>query len=893
MEEVPSPLQVGSPAMARNTSEDHVPTALRAGSPAVGSGTSTSQARPPLMRQNTSGSERLSQLFPSRPASIASVSPLDTPSLSRRTSYPSPLVPAAEPSYRIPRAPAPPSFSDDTSYSPSPDAFSPTGSQSALQSRSGTKRLLNRLTSLRSGRSKGAEYNRLEDEESGPRRGRLQGVQEVDEAVGYDLSGFDGGMPMRPLDQPKNMASAADAMEAERDLNEAGYAAEYERLEAQLGAGMASVIEVPFTHSTAESGVDTARGHRRGLSDSNIVDVVAKDAQEEAEKTGGIVAVAEIPVDISDLAGPGNDFDSRSALAPAHSDSNETSYYFPPDPDMPSWRPFSMGWPWLSFLVFVALALAGLQEFLCQLSIRESKHDPDDQHKGGLIKFKKAGDLSVLQYFTWKYAPVLFFVIYGILWQIVDYEVKRLEPFYQLSKKNGSSAGESLNMDYLTFMSWLVPLRALRHKQYAVIYVSMSTLIASSLVPVLQSASVEMYPSQKDRDAKKWKAVRIQPIWSRSVTFCLLVVAILGMVLMYEMRRKSGLLSDPKGIAGVAAMATRSHILADFHGLDTAPQEKIHKQLRHRRYILHKSSLWQGEYIRNATEKIPDIGSDPRPLMLRLKAGVPYICYLILFAVILPIFLFVEGAQVVTEKLPFLLTALATLIKLLWNTMNGDIRTIEPYHILAQRRAPAKTLTLDYTGTNPILLPLKALVNRHYLVALVGVGSILAEILTVCVSSFSVDGKKFIPGQSGNEDDLDENTEDRANTDQTFRSFWSSLALSICIIFFLVGVACAVYVHRSHKFMPRQVGTMASVLAFIHQSKMLVNFVDTEKLTSTQMTAHIERLGKTYALGWFQGRDGDDHCGIDEEPILAPYNYGVDWTKTRVQGHTIGSWEHY
>ncbi|OAG08231.1 uncharacterized protein CC84DRAFT_563311 [Paraphaeosphaeria sporulosa] len=890
MEEVPSPLKVGSPVATRNASEDRVPTALRAGSPAVGSGTPTSQARPGLTRQNTSGSDRLSQLFPSRPASIASVSPLESPSLSRRTSYPSPLIPAAEPSYRIPRAPAPPSFSDDTSYSPSPDAVSPTGSQSTLQSRSGTNRLLNRLASLRSARSRGGNYNRLEDEESGRRR--LQEVEEVDEPLGYDLSGLDGGVPMQQFGQPKKMLSAADAMEAERDLHEAGYAAEFERLEAQLGAGMATVTEVPFTHATP-SGDDTARGHRRGLSDANIIDVVAKDAQEEAEKTGGIVAVAEIPVDISDMAGHGTDFDSRASLVFERGNNNESSYFFPSDPNMPSWRPFSMGWPFLTFLVVVALALAGLQEFLCQLSQRAAEFEPGDQHEGGLVKFKNAKDLTVLQYFTWKYAPILFFVIYGILWQIVDYEVKRLEPYYQLSKKDGSAASESLNMDYLTFMSWLVPLRALRHKQYAVIYVSMATLLASSLVPILQSASVEMYPDEDERDVKDWKAVRIQPVWSRFVTICLVIVAILGMFLMKEMRRKSGLLSNPQGIAGVAAMATRSHILADFHGLDTAPLEKIHKQLRHRRYILHKSSLWQGAYIRNVKEKIPDTGSDPRPLMLRLKAGIPYICYLISFAVILPVFLFVEGAQIVTKKLPFLLTTLATVVKLLWNTMNGDIRTVEPYHILAQRRAPAKTLTLDYTGTNPIILPFKALVNRHYIVCLVGVGSILAEVLTVCVSSFSVDGKKFIPGHSGNDSNDGDDAHDRANTDQTFRSFWSSFVLSIGIIFFLVGVACVVYVHRSHKFMPRQVGTMASVLAFIHQSKMLVNFVDTEKFDSKQMTLHLEKSGKTYALGWFQGRDGDDHCGIDEEPILAPYNYGVDWTKARVQGHTIGTWEHY
>ena len=54
----------------------------------------------------------------------------------------------------------------------------------------------------------------------------------------------------------------------------------------------------------------------------------------------------------------------------------------------------------------------------------------------------------------------------------------------------------------------------------------------------------------------------------------LLVVAFCGAALMYAMRRKSGLLSDPKGIAGIAAMATKSHILTDFHGLDSAPIDK-------------------------------------------------------------------------------------------------------------------------------------------------------------------------------------------------------------------------------------------------------------------------------------------------------------------------------
>ncbi|KAF2712655.1 hypothetical protein K504DRAFT_208399 [Pleomassaria siparia CBS 279.74] len=901
MEGVPSPLRVGTPTMARRPSTDHHP-ALRVGSPVVERGTPSPFSRPPLAHRDTSGSNRISQLFPSRPLSAASVSPADTPG-SRRLSYPSPLIPAAEPTYRIPRAPDPPSFSNDTSYNPIQDAADRQGSQPGLQSSSGKRRLLNRLTSLRSARAKGGDYSKLEDEES---TGRLRGVEEIDEPVRYDLSGYEG-YPMESFAH-KTIQKTADARKQEQSANEASYAAEYERLEAQLGAGMTSVVEVPFTTQTSQPmqrSVTTRATaiHRRGAStDEDVANAAHTDALREAEKTGDIIAVADIPMDLSDFGGAA-DFETLNVLTPGHTDNDasQTSYFFPPDPDMPAWRPFSMGWPWLSVLVVIAVFLAIGQEVLCQISMKKAK----DPHLLGLISFDTPKDLTVLEYFTWKYAPILLFVVYGILWQITDFDVKRLEPFYQLSKKSGATAAQSLNMDYLSFMSWLVPLRALRHKQYAVIYSSLGTLLASSLVPVLQSASVIMYPPASERNDGEKKAIRIDPPWSRAVSGALMLIAICGSILIYAMRRKSGLLSDPKGIAGIAAMATKSHILTDFGGLDTAPLDKIHKQLRYRRYILHKSALWQGEYIRNSTEKLHEHGSDPRPLMLRLRAGVPYICFIIIFTVSIPVFLFVEEAKVVTEKLPFLLTALATIVKILWGTMNCDLRMLEPYWILAQRRAPAKTLTLDYTGTNPFFLPVKAFLNKHYLVAIVGIGSILTEILTVCVSSFSVDGKKFIPGKGGcdlehrpsHEDKRrgDENQDDhnRCNTDETFRSFWISFALVIGILLILVAIASIVYMRRSHKFMPRQVGTMASVLAFIHQSKMLVNFVDTAELSSDQMTFHLGKQGKTYSLGWFNGRDHEDHCGIDEEPMMASYKYGEDRTKVRVMGNQIGTWEHY
>jgi len=62
--------------------------------------------------------------------------------------------------------------------------------------------------------------------------------------------------------------------------------------------------------------------------------------------------------------------------------------------------------------------------------------------------------------------------------------------------------------------------------------------------------------------------VLINPVWSRLLSACLVVVAALALILFFQLRRKSGLLTDPRGIAGIASMATKSHILTDFQGMD-------------------------------------------------------------------------------------------------------------------------------------------------------------------------------------------------------------------------------------------------------------------------------------------------------------------------------------
>jgi hypothetical protein len=416
--------------------------------------------------------------------------------------------------------------------------------------------------------------------------------------------------------------------------------------------------------------------------------------------------------------------------------------------------------------------------------------------------------------------------------------------------------------------------------------------MAVSLIPTLQASSIELTPNREHRmaDPNGQKQLHISPVYSRILSSILLLIALLGCVLIYQLeRRPSGLVADVKGIAGIAAMANRSHILMDFKNMDTATPELIHQTLKSHRYSLKNSSLAPDSHtpLTQAEKDKYDQHhrhENPHPLMLRLVAGIPFIIGMLLFLVVVPVILFNPVANVVTEKIPWLITGLAVCIKLAWGTLETDVRMIEPFYILSRRHASPKVLTLDYTAMAFGWMPIRAFANGHFLVGLVGLGSVLAEVLTICATSFAgVSGLDFARPPNKLEPHrlllflraAPNGGENQVNAgEETFLSFWLSFGLACAIISFLCFVAGAVYTSRRHPFLPRQPNSIASVLAFIHQSKMLYDFVGTEKMNNDEMVKRLGGLGKKYGLGWFTGRDGEIHCGVDEEELVSGYVHG-------------------
>lgn len=72
---------------------------------------------------------------------------------------------------------------------------------------------------------------------------------------------------------------------------------------------------------------------------------------------------------------------------------------------------------------------------------------------------------------------------------------------------------------------------------------------------------------------------------------------------------------------------------------------------------------------------------------------------------------------------------------------------------------------------------------------------------------------------------------------------------------------------------------------------MLYDFVGSEKLANGEMEEMLLRKGKRYGLGWFKGRDGELHCGVDEEDLVGAYRHGR--REREVRAPWEGGWQVY
>lgn len=188
--------------------------------------------------------------------------------------------------------------------------------------------------------------------------------------------------------------------------------------------------------SSYAAGAAVAAGRRDGSSTGVDRSKTVRDlGQNLAQEKNVIVEVEEV-VDLSSLEGGGGQtanrasqmFESTSMSTRNNGSSGPQqqtkSYFFPEDPDIPNWKPWSMSSIYILCLMVLALGLAGFQEYLCQLSFKRARQN------SGLLAFNRVADISTWYFFLWKcesfVSPGEFFVEIGWRrlrqWDSADFE---------------------------------------------------------------------------------------------------------------------------------------------------------------------------------------------------------------------------------------------------------------------------------------------------------------------------------------------------------------------------------------------------------------------------------------------------------------------------------------
>ena len=86
------------------------------------------------------------------------------------------------------------------------------------------------------------------------------------------------------------------------------------------------------------------------------------------------------------------------------------------------------------------------------------------QREGGVIVAETIDDIPLGKSFLYRYLPTIVALIFSVYWSWIDLQVKRLEPYYQLSKPGGAWGKDSLLLSYPFDFLPFVPLSALRRK---------------------------------------------------------------------------------------------------------------------------------------------------------------------------------------------------------------------------------------------------------------------------------------------------------------------------------------------------------------------------------------------------------------------------------------------
>lgn len=149
-----------------------------------------------------------------------------------------------------------------------------------------------------------------------------------------------------------------------------------------------------------------------------------------------------------------------------------------PDTKLRRWKPTTLRRPFLLAVICITLGLLALVQALV---IKDERND-------GLLFAPRISELGAFDTFLHQYLPTTIAVLFGLLWSWIDLDVRRIEPYRQLSKPGGASGQNSLLLHYPYDFLGFVPFTSFKRKHWPVFMSSCALIMVVWGVTPLQGA---------------------------------------------------------------------------------------------------------------------------------------------------------------------------------------------------------------------------------------------------------------------------------------------------------------------------------------------------------------------------------------------------------------------
>ncbi|CCT67098.1 uncharacterized protein FFUJ_13281 [Fusarium fujikuroi IMI 58289] len=173
------------------------------------------------------------------------------------------------------------------------------------------------------------------------------------------------------------------------------------------------------------------------------------------------------------------------------------------------WKPLSLSTPILLAVIALTILLAIAIETLAQRSAAQ----------GGLALSPTLPDIPGYAKFSYLYVPTIIAVLYSLIWSWIDLDVKRMQPWFELSKDTGATGGGSLFLDYQYEFVALVPFKAAKSRHWPSFFAGTAMVIVFWALTPLQSAVLGTDVVSQTKPANIYTRSRLLPLSQQTPLF--------------------------------------------------------------------------------------------------------------------------------------------------------------------------------------------------------------------------------------------------------------------------------------------------------------------------------------------------------------------------------------